>query len=54
MIKPLLGLLIGAVLGFGYHKLMVRCNTGCPNMKYPMLPVAVLGAIGGAIGARIK
>jgi small basic protein len=54
MVKIVLGLGIGMVLGFGYHKLMVRCNTGCPNMKYPMLPVAVLGAIGGIIGSRIK
>jgi small basic protein len=54
MVKIVLGFVIGMVLGFGYHKLMVRCNTGCPNMKYPMLPVAVLGAIGGIIGSRIK
>ena len=54
MVKIVLGLVIGMVLGFGYHKLMVRCNTGCPNMKYPMLPVAVLGPIGGIIGSRIK
>jgi disulfide bond formation protein DsbB len=49
-----IGIAIGMLAGFGYHKLMIDCKSQCVNARFPMVPVTVLGVIGAVVASKIK
>ena len=52
MIRIILGIVIGALLGFGYYK-FVGCSTGsCPITSNPLIST-LYGAVMGAVVAGI-
>jgi hypothetical protein len=53
ILKTLIGLLIGASAGYGYHMLMISCKSECINAKFPAVPIVVLGVLGAVIGYQV-
>jgi len=50
MLRLLVGIVVGGLLGYGWYKL-VGCSTGaCPLTSHPVIST-VYGAVLGALGA---
>ena len=52
MLKPIIGILIGALLGYAYYKL-VGCSTGaCPITSNPYASMIYGGLIGAMLTGK--
>lgn len=48
-LKILVCMLVGAVVGYGYHRLMRCVGSRCINRRYPLVPISFFALLGAGL-----